>query len=562
MLTTLHFILFLFVGFNCFSRDREEILIELAAQGKFEMIVEGIVPITDMPICKPSDYSYLIYAYMALGDFKNSLMYSEKWLHKSLEKKDTANIIRASRYKTEDLYFLKDFERGIKSAQFTLQYYSESDSTGIAYMNLLLGLFHLEIGENKLAYEIYSKIDYDAIVADRRQGEYFTNFAIIYAEKGDLDSSIYCTKQSLYFKASGDIRGRVNCYSNLSSSFIELNEFDKALIYLDSATRLELDENNPVYELVYQNYYDAYSKLGMVDSAFVYVEKMKELNGFLFQENLDQEIQDLKNSYDREDNLKTRIVRSSEELERSHEQTLIWIIIVLFIVILGGSLLLYLRYKNLKKSRDYLLINQQLLRSQITPHFLYNSLATIQGMILNGEKEAAAKYLSKFSRLVRLILQNSRDRLVSLDDELEAIQNYLELQKARFSEAFDFSIEVSENINGENTYIPPMLMQPFVENAIDHGFKNMDRKGNLKINIYLEKQSLICKIIDNGIGLNTTPEASITPEKESLSTTITAERMKLLAKEFKAKADVVVFDREKENEQGTIVLLTIPYIND
>ncbi|NOQ71517.1 MAG: hypothetical protein GQ574_05925 [Crocinitomix sp.] len=562
MLARFHFILFLFVGFNCYSKDREEIVIELAAQGKFEPIVEGLVPIIDMPICKPSDYVYLIYAYMAMGDFKNGLMYSEKWLHKSLEKNDTTNIIKASRYKTENLYFLKDFEGGIESAQFTLRHYSESDSMGIAYLNLLLGLFRHENDENELAYEIYSKIDYDAIVADRRQGEYFTNFAIIYAEKGDLDSSIYCTKQSLSFKADGDNYGKVLCYSNLSSSYVELNDFETALIYLDTAARVELDENNPVYELVFQNYYIAYSKLGMVDSAFVYVEKMKELNNFLFQESLNQEIQDLKNSYDREDNLKTRIVLTSEELERSREQILIWIIIVLFVVIFGGSLLVYLRYKNLKTSRDYLLINQQLLRSQITPHFLFNSLATIQGMILSGKRETAANYLSKFSRLVRLILQNSRHKVVSLDDELEAIKNYLELQKARFSEAFDFLIEVGENINGENTYIPPMLIQPFVENAIDHGFKNIDRKGNLKINIYLEKQSLICQIIDNGIGVNTVSEASIVPKKESLSTTITAERMKLLAKEFKAKADLVVFDREKENEQGTIVLLTIPYTND
>jgi len=163
---------------------------------------------------------------------------------------------------------------------------------------------------------------------------------------------------------------------------------------------------------------------------------------------------------------------------------------------------------------------------------------------------------------MRLILDNSREKTVSLEDEMLAITNYVELQKARFSSVFDYRIEVDENVNQEHIYVPPMLIQPFVENSIEHGFRNKEEKGVLSINMYFQSQDLVCEITDNGIGVNQANQMIESSQKSQVSTGITAERMRLLAKEFKCSASVSITDRSEFNEEGTFVKLVIPYITD
>jgi sensor histidine kinase YesM len=194
----------------------------------------------------------------------------------------------------------------------------------------------------------------------------------------------------------------------------------------------------------------------------------------------------------------------------------------------------------------------------MNPHFIFNSLSVVQGMILHKEDKKAVSYLAKFSRLLRLILESSREKIVPLSKELEAIKNYTNLQNMSRKLQFKYILELDPAVDIENFMLPPMLIQPFVENAIEHGFKKDVPNPEITINITQENNQLVCEIIDNGIGIDATKEHSKLHNK-SLATTITSERLKLLSKNKNAPSEITIEDRSKHNEKGTRVTLKIPF---
>ena len=121
----------------------------------------------------------------------------------------------------------------------------------------------------------------------------------------------------------------------------------------------------------------------------------------------------------------------------------------------------------------------------MNPHFIFNAINSVQSYILKKKEKEAYSYLAKFSKLIRTVLNNSQEKTLSLRSELETIELYVELEKMRFTNSFDFELDVSENVDIENIQVPTMLIQPYVENAIWHGLMNLEdeRKGLLKIDI-------------------------------------------------------------------------------
>src|SRR5258708_4590154 len=204
----------------------------------------------------------------------------------------------------------------------------------------------------------------------------------------------------------------------------------------------------------------------------------------------------------------------------------------------------------------------QALRSQMNPHFIFNCLNAINFFILSHETEAASDYLTKFSRLMRMIMNHSRHSLITLAEELEVLQLYLDMERLRFKDAFDYHIVLEDELDTGDISIPPLLLQPFVENAIWHGLMHkQERGGLLSITIRVEDDVLTCMIRDNGIGRKRAASLkSKSAEKhKSMRLQITAERMALLtgASEqshfFKIED---LYDRER-NATGTLVVLTI-----
>lgn len=206
------------------------------------------------------------------------------------------------------------------------------------------------------------------------------------------------------------------------------------------------------------------------------------------------------------------------------------------------------------------------LRAQMNPHFVFNSLNSIQHYILNSKSNEAAKYLNKFAKLIRIILSNSEKAMVTVNEDVESLKLYLELESMRFDGKFDYSINIDKSVDGDYDEIPPMLMQPYIENAILHGLNPKDTKGHLKIDIFIKNNYIVCRISDDGIGRIKAGEIKrTTPSNahKSLGMKITSERVRILNDINKSDLSVSVIDLldTNGNSAGTMVELYIPHFN-
>ncbi|MEO5945265.1 MAG: histidine kinase [Chitinophagaceae bacterium] len=204
------------------------------------------------------------------------------------------------------------------------------------------------------------------------------------------------------------------------------------------------------------------------------------------------------------------------------------------------------------------------LRSQMNPHFIFNSLNAIQECILTNKVDAAYEYLSKFSKLQRMVLNNSSKEFIPFNSELEMLQLYLSLESLRFSQSFTYKIEVDNNVDTDDLTIPPMLIQPYVENAIWHGLRNKTGDKLISIICKEEEGMLIITIDDNGIGRK---EAAIIKAKklgaaqmESKGTGLTEQRADLLSVKYKANIYINTVDKVNEQHEalGTTVTIMLP----
>ena len=167
-------------------------------------------------------------------------------------------------------------------------------------------------------------------------------------------------------------------------------------------------------------------------------------------------------------------------------------------------------------------LEMQALRAQMNPHFIFNCLSSINRFILKNETKIASNYLTRFSRLMRMVLMNSQKPLIALDDELQMLEIYLEMERLRFKNSFDYGITFLNVVDSDNIFIPPLLLQPFCENAIWHGLMHLptgqagkEGPGRLDIELSMQDNILHCIITDNGVGREKAEEMnSKTAEKE------------------------------------------------
>ncbi len=222
------------------------------------------------------------------------------------------------------------------------------------------------------------------------------------------------------------------------------------------------------------------------------------------------------------------------------------------------------KQQSLKTEYEKKLANVKMdaLRSQINPHFIFNCLNSIDYYIIKNESQKASEYLNQFSRLIRLILQNSSANSVTLKDELEALQLYMQMESLRFNHRFDYVVKVEKGLNLDAIEIPPMLLQPYVENAIWHGLMHKEEKGRISVEVTRENGSLSFAIEDNGIGrkqAEALKSRNIT-KKRSMGMNITQNRIELLNQMFGKQTTIKIIDLEDENNlsAGTRVELSIP----
>lgn len=210
-------------------------------------------------------------------------------------------------------------------------------------------------------------------------------------------------------------------------------------------------------------------------------------------------------------------------------------------------------------------LEQRMLRSQMNPHFIFNSLNSIKQFIIVNEKEKAVRYLNKFAKLMRKILDGSSKRETSLAEELETVDLYLKIENMRFSNDIDINIQIDPNLNTELIKVPSLVLQPFLENAIWHGLS--DKEGDKKIWIHVEREKdlqLRLSITDNGIGREMAEERKTKRQhkRKSVGLTNTKERLSYFASNYQKDYDIEFHDLQEANgnASGTQVVLKIPLV--
>jgi two-component system LytT family sensor kinase len=223
------------------------------------------------------------------------------------------------------------------------------------------------------------------------------------------------------------------------------------------------------------------------------------------------------------------------------------------------SIVTYRSAQSSKKANQLLALKS--LRSQMNPHFIFNALNSVNHFIAQQDERTANRFLSEFSQLMRLVLENSQEDFITLQKEQEILALYMKLEHYRFRDKFEYEIEIDESINAESISVPPMLIQPYLENAVWHGLRYRDTVGFLKLSMRQRDSRLLVTITDNGIGRMKSAELKTENQKKHKSTGLRniRERLAILNNVYRTHYEVNVSDGP--GGEGTIVEISLPLNN-
>ena len=320
-----------------------------------------------------------------------------------------------------------------------------------------------------------------------------------------------------------------------------------------------------------------------IDSAYKYRLEFDNINDSIAKDNLARNIVVAEmNARDEQKQSQFDILArnnkiSQQQLQRESLLKKIFLAEI-FILFLLGALIFFtmlLRQKNEKLKNMTLQsdlrrrateLEMQALRAQMSPHFIFNSLNSINRFILQNNRQQASEYLTKFFRLVRQILQNSQATLITIESELEALSLYIEMEALRFNHHLTYKIHVSREVDISVLKIPPLIIQPYAENAIWHGLMHKEEKGHLDIELWEENKNVFIKIKDDGVGrkhASARSGQSLTNHK-SMGLKITGDRISMLLNEDNSKSNVSINDLTGDdgNSAGTEVIIKMNAIYD
>jgi pentatricopeptide repeat protein len=406
---------------------------------------------------------------------------------------------------------------------------------------------------------------------DNSLGNVYVSIANIGLEKPDLKlAEEYSLKSLDIFKKGGDVAGVSISYLNLAASHFKLSEeldsFNRkkellrGVRFLDSAEIANSGINNPEINInIFANKQEFFYNLQQFDSAYHYQKKFQTLRDSIHAIEKNKQLDELKVKYDTEKNEKEILLLKTA----SQKQRFLFIILVIIVLALILLAIFLIRMRNLRTRHKSAQMEQHLLGLQMTPHFLFNAINGIQNYILKQSQQDAYDYLAKFAKLIRIVLDNSQEKTLELHQELEMIELYVELEQLRFDNTFDFILTIDKNIDDFEISVPPMLIQPYIENAIWHGLMNRDKvhSGILKVNITMTGAVLKIVIEDNGIGRAKAKEYKMADTHRSVGMKLTEQRLLLINKmQGYAKAKVMVSDLydAANSASGTRVEIHLP----
>ncbi|WP_431132758.1 tetratricopeptide repeat-containing sensor histidine kinase [Psychroserpens mesophilus] len=446
---------------------------------------------------------------------------------------------------------------------------------------------------------------FQTIIKDKNKAQYpvaYMNMANSYSELKKPDSAMVNYHKAIQScKEVSNNLVLTTALSNLAATEIRNNKNDSALKHINQSLKLVDSLNlNFLKAAVYANAAFVYLENHLITEGEEYANKALEnkeyLEGNLFiQEMLWRTFTDVyvaksdyKNAYEAyrksvvlkdsmaSESKRLEIAKRDIQLENDKKIALAQAEIdrqklIKTGSILGGSLLLLFIGVGVffyKRRRDALDKQQtaeykssvaetelKALRSQMNPHFIFNSLNSIGDYISKNDTDKAKTYLSKFAKIMRQTLENSNEKEISLEEDLNLLENYMQMENQRLGGKFTYSISVDKQIDRENVLVPPMILQPFVENSIWHGISKKESRGNITIRIGKDNDILLCIVEDDGIGIQ---ENEDNPRnlKKSLGQNITQKRIEIINKNKNTNGNVTI--QNKSNGQGVKVEVRLP----
>lgn len=520
--------------------------------------------------------------YYQLGNFEKAVEWQLEAIKCKEQSDDTVSL--ATSLNNVGGLFIKlkkyqDANRFLKRAYNMLADRKNGKMKAFAAINLGVSYKMLKNYDSAIFFYQKALTIYTDIGLEDKKGNVFSNLGALYETRNQYGQALNYMLKALYLSKKFNkptelaIRNR-----NIANLYLLMSKPDLARNYILNAQKIasgvgSLELNKDVYYTL-AIYYE---QKGLYKESLKWQKEFTRLSDSLYSESSQKTINELNTKY--ETAIKEKEILALHKQQRIADlelnqkkdalmqQKLILFFTCLIVVLVSFALyLIFNRYRLKQRNVRELLarqkteLEQRMLLAQMNPHFIFNSLGSVQNFIGMNEPVLAQQFLSKFARLMRLILENSRRQFVPLDEEVSALTLYTELEKQRFGDRFTYRIEVLID-EPEFVLVPPMLVQPFVENAILHGFTGEKTTGALLVAYSMENDLIKCTIEDNGVGRTQPSNPGANPEHVSLGSSVVAERIELMKQEFNINASIAYTDL-KNGEGipcGTLVALRLPY---
>lgn len=515
-----------------------------------------------------------------INDFDNSILYFNKYLKTAQSKKDLDAMVKA--YIALGDNYMKQKE--LKGAQvnynkaFKIEK-SRNNKKGIVLVNLRLGELEKEKNNTKKAIQYYRSSQNTAIEIedDQAVNQAYSDISEIYENEKNIDEGIQINQEAIDFNEKRNNTAElVKSNINLANFYLQNNNSDEAIKRLENS--VEIAEETGDIEMqskAVQVLSEAYDKSGLEDEAEKKYKEYLLLEDSLYkmrarqlalQNKKGEMLENAQNKLsllekDKELSEKTiELLRKEKIIQEefiTKQKVITYSLVLGIIILLITSYLVYRSNKEKNKANQLLVLKS--LRAQMNPHFIFNALNSVNSFISKNDERAANRYLADFSKLMRDVMENSQEDFISLAKEIDILSMYLKLENHRFKDKFDYHFDVDPGINAEDFFIPPMLIQPYIENAVWHGLRYKKEKGFLKVSIHQEEKTIIVVVEDDGIGRKKSQELKTENQKVLQSTGIKNidSRLKIISSIYKAKLDVSIEDADKINETGTKVTVKI-----
>jgi len=454
---------------------------------------------------------------------------------------------------------------------YNLQDSLKDPTIGITITNIGNAYFAQNNYEKAFKYYKEAENQFQKNTDYRGLGELYNNLGRYYHQTGKKQNAIQAWNEAIEsFNQIKDKFGISDTYYMLGQFYFSEQNYRQALDYTQKANSLAKELSLlEMLTLSEKQLRDIYENSGNYPLALQHGKIYDELKDSLLNyQNIRKTVQsEMDFEFEKKEALHKEQQQKQEAVftEKSKRYRLQFIFGAMLLGLCFGLVFLFYNRHQLKKTltlqKELAEYEQKALHLQMNPHFVFNCLGSISSFIVQNGNDSAIKYLSKFSKLMRFTLEYSKEPLIPVDKEIEGLQNYLELEQLRFNNAFDFSIVKDENIE-DDLALPPLFIQPFVENAIIHGIVPKKEHGFIKINFSINENHLICTITDDGVGIETSKalkKESVSVHK-SMALDIIEKRLKMIENSTSKHSALKIEEIKDEsgNIHGTKVTLLLP----